>query len=154
MVVLTLPQINRQTVAIWRQIRAGLTLAIVAMLSQACSNMPFGGFSATTPAEKKAASVKERAQLRWDALIKDDIPAAYAYLSPASRDVLTVEQYKAKTPRGTFKAASVDSVECEAELCKVKLRLTYDHARMKGVVTPLNEIWILERGQFWYVYRS
>ena len=103
MVVLTLPQINRQTVAIWRQIRAGLTLAIVAMLSQACSNMPFGGFSATTPAEKKAASVKERAQLRWDALIKDDIPAAYAYLSPATRDVLTVEQYKAKTPRGTFK---------------------------------------------------
>jgi len=154
MLVLALEQISGQTVAIWRQIRLGFALAIVVILSQACSNMPFGTLSSTSSAEQKAASVKERADLRWQALIKDDIPTAYSYLSPATRDVVTVDQYKAKTARGTFRAATIDSVACEAELCIVKLHLTYDRARMKGIVTPLSETWILERGQFWYVYRS
>jgi hypothetical protein len=154
MLVLALEQISSQTVAIRRQIRLGFVLGIVAILSQACSNMPFGTLSASTSPEQKAASVRERAESRWQALIRDDIPVAYGYLSPATRDVVTVDQYKAKTARGTFRAVKVDSVQCEAELCKVKVYVTYDRARMKGVVTPLDEVWILERGQFWYVYRT
>jgi hypothetical protein len=154
MTVLALEQISTQTVAIWRHIRLGLALGIVVILIQACADLPFGTMSASTPAEQKSASVRERADLRWQALIRDDIPKAYAYLSPATRDVVTVDQYKAKVARGTFKAAKVDSVQCEAELCKVKIQLTYDRARMKGIVTPIDEIWILERGQFWYVYRT
>jgi hypothetical protein len=121
------------------------------MLSQACSNMPFGALSASTPAEQKVASVKERADLRWQALIRDDMQVAYGYLSPATRNVVTIDQYKAKTARGTFRAAKVDS---EAELCKVKIMLTYDRPRMKGIITPIDETWILERGQFWYFYRT
>ena len=54
--------------------------------------------------------------------------------------------------RGTFRAAKIDTVSCEAELCKVKVQLTYDRARMKSIITPLEETWIIERGQFWYVY--
>jgi len=48
----------------------------------------------------------------------------------------------------------VDAVECEGELCKVKIKLTFDRARMKGIVTPLDETWIIEQGQFWFVYRG
>jgi len=33
----------------------------------------------------------------------------------------------------------MDAVECEAELCKVKIKLTFDRVRMKGIVTPLEE---------------
>jgi hypothetical protein len=32
--------------------------------------------------------------------------------------------------------------------------LTYDHPRMKGITTPLEESWILDKGQFWYLYRG
>jgi hypothetical protein len=154
MLVLALEQISSETVAIWRQIRRVFAMGIAAILISGCSNMPFGTMSASTSAEQKAISVRERAEARWQALIRDDIPTAYSYLSPATRDVVTVDQYKAKTARGSFRAVKIDTVQCEAELCKVKVNLTYDRARMKGIVTPIDETWILERGQFWYVYRT
>src|SRR5207302_9114195 len=105
------------------------------------------------PKEQKSAAVRERAEARWQALIRDDIAAAYGYLSPTTRDVVSLDQYRAKLARGTFRDAKIDTVDCDAELCNVKVRLTVDRARMKGMVTPLEERWILERGQFWYVYR-
>jgi hypothetical protein len=125
---------------------------MIVLLSPGCSTLPFGLFSASSPVEQKSASVHERADLRWQALIRDDIPGAYGYLSPATREVLSMDQYRKKLARGTFRAAKVDSVECEAELCKVRVRLTYDRPTMKGIQTPIEETWIIERGQFWYVY--
>jgi len=108
-------------------------------------------FSADSSNEQKSAAVRQRALARWQALIKDDIATAYGYLSPATRDVVSLDQYKGKVARGTFRDIKIDSVDCEAELCKVDVRLTYDRPRMKGMVTPLKETWIIERGQFWYV---
>ena len=37
-----------------------------------------------SPPEAKVAAVTKRAQERWDLLLKGDVKAAYAYLSPAS----------------------------------------------------------------------
>ena len=37
--------------------------------------------------------LKQRAQNRWDAVVKSDFKAAYEYLSPGSRAVLTSEGY-------------------------------------------------------------
>ena len=143
-----------QSVAIWRQWRKWISGAIVALAAAGCATAPFGVFTADSPAEQKSAVVRERAQARWQALIKDDIETAYGYLSPTTRDVVSLEQYKKKVARGTFRDAKIESVACEAELCKVKLTLTYDHARLKVMVTPLEETWIIERGQFWYVLRG
>ncbi len=98
--------------------------------------------------------MRERAEARWQALIKDDIAAAYSYLSPTTRDVVSLDQYRGKLARGTFRDIKIDAVECEGELCKVRVRLTYDRPRLKGIVTPLEESWIIERGQFWYVLRG
>jgi hypothetical protein len=53
-----------------------------------------------------------------------------------------------------YRDARVDEVKCEAEVCTVRVMLTYDHRLMKGITTPLQESWILERGRFWYVYRG
>ena len=49
-------------------------------------------------------------------------------------------------------SAKVEEVRCEAEVCYVKLLVTYDHARMKGITTPIVESWIVDGGQVWYVY--
>ncbi len=32
--------------------------------------------------------------------------------------------------------------------------LTYDHEMMKGIQTPFEESWIIEKGTAWYVYRE
>jgi hypothetical protein len=153
-VLMPLHRLNRfcpKSVAIWRQWRIWICSAIVALAASGCANAPWGGFSVDSPKEKKSAAVRERAEARWQALIKDDIATAYGYLSPTTRGVVSLDQYKGKVARGTFRDVKIDSVECEAELCKVTLRLTYDRRAMKGMVTPIEENWIIELGQFWYV---
>jgi hypothetical protein len=124
------------------------------LLSGGCGTLPSGGISIDSPNDQKGAIVRERAEARWQALIKDDIAAAYSYLTPATREVVSLDQYKAKVARGTFRDVKIDDIKCEAELCKVSLRLTFDRPRVKGMVTALEETWIIERGQFWYVYRG
>ncbi len=105
---------------------------------------------ASTP-EARHAFVTERVNARWAALIKDDMEAAYAFMSPGSRAVTSLEKFKASTRRGAFRQVVVETVVCDGDACKVRLVLTYDHRQMKGIVTPVNEAWIFERGQAWYV---
>ena len=40
-------------------------------------------------------------------------------------------------------------VACDGEACTVKLMLTYDHPKMKGIVTPVVESWIVDGAQAW-----
>jgi hypothetical protein len=47
----------------------------------------------------------------------------------------------------------VEKVDCVAEVCSVVMELVYDRKQMKGIQTPLNETWIIEKGSAWYVYR-
>lgn len=139
-------------VAIWRQIAGSLVAVAATGFLASCAGV--GMIDASTPAEKKAAEVRRLAQDRWQALIGKDMERAYGFLSPASRRVTTLEQYKARVNPGMYRSVRVDEVQCEAELCKVRLSLTYDHRLMKGITTPLDESWILDQGRFWYVYRS
>jgi len=74
-------------------------------------------------------------------------------LSPGSRASTSFELYKAKIKPGMWTQATVDKVTCEAEVCQVTIRITYDAKRMKGIETPLLESWIIENGTPWYVYR-
>lgn len=87
-------------------------------------------------------------------LLKGDVKGAYGYLSPASRTVTSQERYEARTKTGSFREVKIDKVSCDAEVCKVKLFLTYDHRVMRGVVAPLEETWVFENGQAWFVYRE
>lgn len=104
----------------------------------------------TTP-EARQALVSQRANARWAALIKDDLDAAYGYLSPASREVLSLDKYKTTMRRGAFRAAKVESAACDGDSCKVGLLLTYDHRQMKGISTLIVESWIVDGRQAWYV---
>jgi hypothetical protein len=93
-------------------------------------------------------------------LIKGDLDAAYAYLSPGSKATTSIEAYRRQIRPGLWRAVKVDSVECEGELCSVKLQLTYDIPRgpmspkaISGLDTPIAERWIIENGSAWFVYR-
>ena len=142
-------------VAKWRQPRpAGLAFVALFALTS-CAVSPVGdGSGPQGSTEARNAAVAKRVNARWDALIKGDFDAAYALLSPASREATTLEQFKRKTRSGAFREARIDKIECGAELCTVKIWLTYDHQLMKGVQTPIEETWVFDKGQAWLVYRG
>lgn len=103
--------------------------------------------------EQKQKVVAARAQARWDVLIKGDVPSAYEFFSSGSKAGTSLEIYKAQMKPGAWRQAKVERVDCEVEICKVKLLVTYDAKQMRGIQTPVDETWIIENGSAWYVYR-
>src|SRR6266404_510262 len=135
-----------------------MPVTVVVVAIAACAGM--GGVNKDSPPDVKAAVVKERSEARWQALIKGDLDTAYAYLSPGSKAATSIEAYRRQIRPGMWRAVKVDSVECEGELCSVKLQLTYDIPRgpmspkaIAGVETPIAERWVIENGSAWFVYR-
>ncbi len=55
-----------------------------------------------------------------------------------------------------YTSATIESVNCEAEACKVELKVTYDYPVpgkiMRGIQTPLSETWVLDKGAAWLVF--
>ena len=113
-----------------------------------------GGVNRDSSADAKKAVVTERIYARWQALIKGDLETAYTYLSAASQEAMPLKVYEIKVKPGMWRSVKIDSLQCEAETCKAKMTLTYDHARMKGIQTPFEEDWIIDKGTAWYVYRA
>jgi hypothetical protein len=98
-------------------------------------------------------AVKERAQARWDALVKGETLAAYKYLSPGSRAVLTPDAYAASIRGGFWRSAKVDSVTCTTkDNCEARVTIEYEF-RGRRTKTPLTETWIREDSQWWYLQR-
>ena len=106
-----------------------------------------------SPVEVKEAAVSARVKERWQAVIASNAEKAYGYLSPGSKAVTTLDGYKARALLQGFRAADIESVACEEEICKVKIRVALDHRKMQGLIVPLEETWVLENGQYWYVWQ-
>ncbi len=97
------------------------------------------------------AVVKQRAQARWDALVKGDFNAAYGYFSPGSRSVMSAMDYALSLRRGFWKSAVIEKVECgSAQSCEVSATIEYE---LKGLrtKTPLRESWIRDGSEWWYL---
>ena len=140
----------------YRRVRWAAIASLIAALTGAGCATPVGDLGKDSPSAAKEAAVTERATARWQALIKKDYSAAYAFFSPSSRETTTLPKFQSRIEAIEYRAITIDKVECEAEVCAVKLTLTYDYppARIKGVVTPLNESWIIDQGQAWFVFRG
>ena len=135
--------------------RQGIAVLLAVLLAASvagCASMSGGGKDLAP--EAKQALVTERINARWNALIKGDMDQAYTFMSAGSREAMPLELYKIKIKPGSWRAVKVDSMQCEAEICQAKMTLTYDHRMMKGIQTPFEETWILEKGNAWYVYRD
>ena len=124
-----------------------VALALVAVGTISCSTL-----SVDSSSDEKSKVVSARAQARWQAIINKDFDAAYDYLSPASRATMTRVAFKTMAARLAYRSAKVTGVECNALVCRVMIELTYDVPLMAGVRTPLQESWIIEKGQAWYVW--
>jgi hypothetical protein len=135
--------------------RAWWIAAIAAVVAAGCATTS-GGLAPDSPAAMKEKVVAERANARWQALIERDYGKAYAFFSPASREATSLSKYQAQIQAIEYRAVKVDKVECVEAVCKVMLTLTYDFppAKVRGVVTPLDEDWIIDKGQAWFVFRG
>jgi hypothetical protein len=98
--------------------------------------------------------VKAKAQERWDVLVKGDFGAAYAYLSPGSRQVMSEKDYVARLRKDFWKSAKVESVTCAtADACEVSVTIQYEF-QGRRTTTPLHENWVREGSEWWYLLRS
>lgn len=95
--------------------------------------------------------VAERAQERWDALVKSDFSRAYGYISPAGRELMNSEAYASSLKRDFWTGAKIDRVECPSpEACEVDVTIEYQLRGMK-MNTPLREKWVKQRSNWWLV---
>ena len=72
-----------------------------------------------SPAEVKEQAARERSQARWALIIGKETGRAYEYLSKASRQVISRTDFVDRVSRTTFRSATVEKVDCSAELCQV-----------------------------------
>ena len=121
-----------------------LFLIAILMALAACAAIGVG-----TPEQQ----VMERAQARWDALVRGDYKAAYAYLSPGSRQVQSEKDYVNSLRRGFWKAAKVEKATCEQARCEVQATIEYEFQGQR-IKSPLRETWIREGSDWWYVLRA
>lgn len=125
-----------------------------ALLLAACASAPRDHSIDGYAGKSLEDQVKERAAKRWEALIRGDLDTAYGYFSKATRDTYPIEMYRARMRPGLWREARVDTVKCADGLCEVNVTLTLDHNRLKGIVTPVAERWIVQDGLAWYVYNG
>lgn len=107
-----------------------------------------------SPAEAKREAVAERVNARWAALLKGDADTAYTFLSQASKDLTPLTKYRSEARTKGFESAKIEKIDCETETCRVTLTVVYDHPKMKGIPTLMQESWVLENGKYWYVWRN
>ena len=128
--------------------KAVLGGALALLMLASCATLSSG-----TPEEQ----VKARAEQRWATLIKGDFDGAYAFTQPSYRALVSKDEYKKRFGSGgQWKEAQVHSVQCEAERCTVRIRLTTlnmvpQFSRTLPTITGFfDETWVRDEGQWWY----
>ena len=94
-----------------------------------------------------------RAQERWDALMQGELNKAYTYISPAGRAKLQAQDFRARVNTVNFRKAVVKEAICQLDSCDVKIAFDYVVGDIPLKQT-LSEIWILDEGNWWFVYRG
>ena len=110
------------------------------------------GGCAMAPARTDKDIVAERAQQRWDLLVKNDFAGAYGFISPAGRELIKADAYASTLRTGFWTGAKVDHVDCPtAEACEVDVWIEYQYRGLK-MRTPVHEKWIRQKSDWWFVY--
>lgn len=114
----------------------------------------FAAGCASLGASKPEDAVKQRAEAYWKARAAGQVDKAYELTAPSYRKVRTFDQFKMQFGNGaSIKGVSVIKVDCEAEKCTVRTKVEAAPALMGvsvgTIATHLDEIWLLEDGQWW-----
>jgi len=109
------------------------------------------GCATLVPSDEKV--VEQRATARWNAIIANDLRTAYELISPAGRALVAYEAYESSFKRGFHKGARVQEVRCGTrELCEVAVEVEYEY-KGRRVKSPLQEKWVRQDSQWWFLYQ-
>ncbi len=136
---------------IFRNVQVVLFGLVVVLLS-GCST-PVENIAALGTATAADKIVMQRAQQRWDSILAGELNQAYAFISPSGRAKLQAQDYRNRVNTGHFRKAKVQEASCQADSCEVKVLLDYVVGGLPLNQT-LSEIWILDEGSWWFVYRG
>lgn len=148
----------------------GLRYCLIAgiLTVSACSGSNnLDGEAANGRASKEAQSpvpltleqqVAQRAEARWQAVIRRDWESVYGYLSPGVRELQPLHTFIRNAGQGVllWTDAQLREVSCEEQLCQLKFKLGYDYMgqipEMRGqpMSTTANETWLHSEGDWWY----
>lgn len=132
-----------------KRLATSLLPAVLATLLAGCASLG-------SPSPE--AEVMKRADARWAALVKRDMPAAYGFLPPSTRAVLSQERYAGRFGSTVgWRGAEALSATCSPQpapvRCLVNVRIqaapVLGYKLGPGLSTDLQETWILEDGQWW-----
>ena len=126
----------------------------------------------TTPVQPQAVSptevdqaqralLEQRVVAKWDALIKKDFEAAYSFTSPAYRKLYTLNSFKSKFGnKAAWKRIEVIGVDFKgdnAAIVGIILHFVYYTTQMDkplDMKTHIQESWVREDGQWWYLMKE
>ena len=133
--------------------RSVIALSVLAGLLCGCAVNPAADSGASLSKEQVVA---KRAAERWALLVAGDPDSAYPFMSPATREVLSLRAYRATLNPRLWKGARVAGVECSSDdLCKAKVLLAYQVSMKMGASfageQDLTEVWRRTDGQWWFV---
>lgn len=120
-----------------------------------CAVVAPGSDSASSGAASSESQVSARAEARWQAMAAKDLDKAYEFLSPGSKAAFPLALFKARIRPLDWRPAKARSASCEADKCSVKLEVTFFDRRLGGeVTTVLEETWIKDVGNWWFVFNG
>jgi len=109
------------------------------------------GCATAGTAKSDKESVAQRAQERWDLLVKNDFAGAYEYMSPGSRQFVTAEAYAGGMRRNFWSGAKVEQVNCAtADACDVEVLIEYQNRGIR-MRAPVHEKWLRQESKWWFV---
>lgn len=121
--------------------------------SLAAATLALTGCAALAPVTPEKA-VEKRALTYWKARIEGKYEQAYSLSAPAYRNVKSAEQFRSQFGAGANVVdAEVHKVDCEPQKCSAKMKLSVKPAlinlKLDTMTVYLDEIWLLEDGQWW-----
>lgn len=110
-----------------------------------------------TEGDKASAEVMRKANLRWQALIDGETKTAYELNAPSYRAAVTQQSFRRRFGNGPWIKAEALKAECQLEKCNVRISMTYQAPMIQidggKMTTSIQETWIKEDGQWWYMPR-
>lgn len=119
----------------------------------ACAAVALSGCAALSPSTPEQV-VQKRATDYWKARVAGQVDKAYALSTPSYRKLRTEAQFKNQFGAGASVVnAEVVKVKCEAEKCVAQIKLDakpfVPGLNLGTISTYLDEVWLLENGNWW-----
>jgi hypothetical protein len=108
-----------------------------------------------TPESADEATVRGRAQTRWDLLIAKKLQDAYGYISPSYTKLIPYSIYAAGINSDAWRKANVAQALCTPEVCEVfvnvGVKISVGRLGLVDHESLVREKWIRTNGQWWFV---